>query len=142
MTLDLTMNQSEQQSAQESAQQLVGQLQDAWNAGDGQAFAAPFAEDAHFVTVQGRPIAGRAAIAAGHHGIFTTIYAGSTNTMEMLHCESVADGVQLVQTRNTLSVPAGPLAGVRQAIGTLVLRATQTGWEILSSQNTLVEEAR
>jgi uncharacterized protein (TIGR02246 family) len=138
----MTLDQTTQQSAEPSVQQLVSQLQNAWNAGDGPAFAAPFAEDAHFVTVQGRPIAGRPAIAAGHHGIFSTIYAGSTNTMELLHTESVADGVQLAQTRNTLSVPAGPLAGVRQAIGTLVLRATETGWEIVSSQNTLVEEAR
>ena len=134
MTLD--------QTVQQPAEQVVSQLQDAWNTADGEAFAAPFAEQALFVTVQGARIAGRAAIAAGHHGIFTTIYAGSTNTMEVLHTEAVADGVRIVQTRNTLSVPGGPLAGVRQAIGTLVLRAGETGWEIVSSQNILVEEGR
>jgi uncharacterized protein (TIGR02246 family) len=134
MTLD--------QSARSSVEQLVGRLQDAWNAGDGVAFAAPFAAEARFVTVQGIPVNGRAAIAAGHDGIFSTIYAGSTNTMELLHTETVVEGVQLVQTRNTLAVPAGPLAGVRQAVGTLVLRAAGSGWEIVSSQNTLVEESR
>jgi uncharacterized protein (TIGR02246 family) len=137
MTLDQSVH-----TVHQPVEQLVSQLQDAWNTADGEAFAAPFAEQALFVTVQGIRITGRAAIAAGHHGIFTTIYAGSTNTMEVLHTEAVADGVRIVQTRNTLSVPAGPLAGIRQAVGTLVLRATGTGWEIVSSQNTLVEEGR
>jgi uncharacterized protein (TIGR02246 family) len=130
------------QTVQQPVEQLVSQLQDAWNTADGEAFAAPFAEQALFVTVQGIRITGRAAIAAGHQGIFSTIYAGSTNTMEVLHTEAVVDGVRIVQTRNTLAVPGGPLAGVRQAIGTLVLRADGTGWEIVSSQNTLVEEGR
>jgi uncharacterized protein (TIGR02246 family) len=134
MTLD--------QSVQSSVAQLVAQLQDAWNAGDGAAYAAPFAERAQFVTVQGMRVTGRSAIAAGHDGIFSTIYADSTNTMQLVHTEAVAEGVQLVQTLNTLSVPAGPFAGVRQAVGTLVLRDSGSGWEIVSSQNTLVEEGR
>ena len=35
------------------------------------------------MTVQGMRVTGRAAIAAGHQGIFDSIYAGSTNSMEL-----------------------------------------------------------
>jgi uncharacterized protein (TIGR02246 family) len=124
----------------ESMRTVLDQLQDAWNSGDGEAFAAPYADDAEFVTVQGTRVTGRRAIAAGHQGIFDTIYAGSTNSMELLHTHPVTGGVQLALTRNTLSVPAGPLAGVRQALGTVVLRENGAGWEIVSTQNTIIEE--
>ena len=125
-----------------SVRTVIGQLEAAWNSGDGEAFGAPYAEDAEFVTVQGMRVSGRHAIAAGHQGIFDTVYAGSTNSMEVIGHREAADGVRIVLTRNTLSVPAGPLAGVRQAVGTNVLRRTAAGWEIVSTQNTIVEETR
>ena len=59
---------------------VVRQLEAAWNAMDGSAFAAPFADDADFVTIRGEHFRGRPAIAAGHAAIFQTIYAGSTNS--------------------------------------------------------------
>ena len=60
---------------------IVRRLEAAWNTGDGEAFASPFAEDADFVTIRGEHFSGRAAIGAGHAAIFRTIYAGSTNHM-------------------------------------------------------------
>src|SRR5215213_7476556 len=59
---------------------IVIRLQDAWNAGDSKAFAAPFAEDADYVVVNGMRIKGRATIDSGHRGIFDTVYKGSNNT--------------------------------------------------------------
>jgi uncharacterized protein (TIGR02246 family) len=57
---------------------IIRRMQDAWNAGDGVGFAAPFATDADFVNIRGEHFQGQAAIAAGHAEIFRTIYAGST----------------------------------------------------------------
>src|SRR3954471_419763 len=57
---------------------IIGRLEAAWNAMDGSAFAAPFAEDADFVNIRGEHFRGRPAIAAGHAVIFRTIYVGST----------------------------------------------------------------
>jgi uncharacterized protein (TIGR02246 family) len=34
---------------------ILAQLADAWNTGDGAAFAAPFAEDADFIAFEGTP---------------------------------------------------------------------------------------
>lgn len=127
---------------EESIHTVVQGLQDAWNDGDGAAFATPYAEDAEFVTVQGVRVSGRRAIGVGHQGIFNSIYAGSTNTMELIDTRAITDEVSIALTRNTLSVPTGPLAGVRQALGTIVLRRNGSGWEIVSTQNTVVEDYR
>jgi uncharacterized protein (TIGR02246 family) len=126
----------------ETVQTVLDQLQLGWNSGDGEAFATPYVDDAEFVTVQGMRVTGRPAIAAGHQGIFDSIYAGSTNSMELLATHAVSEGVRLMLTRNTLSVPAGPLAGVRRALSTNVLRQTGDGWEIVSTHNTIIEERR
>lgn len=62
-------------------ERIVAQLEAAWNAMDGPAFAARFAFDADFVTIRGEHFRERPAIAAGHSAIFRTNYAGSTNRL-------------------------------------------------------------
>ena len=57
--------------------QVITELERAWNAGDGAAWAANFAEDADFVDVVGRVQQGRDVIASEHQKIFDTIYRGS-----------------------------------------------------------------
>ena len=61
------------EDAESIAAALLRQLEDAWNAGDGAAFGAPFAEDADFVDIRGDHHRGRAAIAQGHRAIFDTV---------------------------------------------------------------------
>ena len=55
------------------AEAITRRLEDAWNAGDGAAFGAPFAADGDFVDIRGELHSGREAIAAGHQQIFDTI---------------------------------------------------------------------
>ena len=57
---------------------VIEQLESAWNAADGAAYAAPFMPDADFVNVRGELHSGADNIGAGHQGIFNSIYAGST----------------------------------------------------------------
>src|SRR5690242_3770787 len=90
---------------------VLARLETAWNAGDGSAFGAVYAPDASFVTIRGEHIAGRAGIAAGHAGIFGSIYAGSVNRMRVTQVRVVGDDVLLVLSENTLDCPGGPLAG-------------------------------
>ena len=66
------------------ALEVLAHLEAAWNAGDGTAFGDRYTADASFVTVRGEHILGREAIGAGHAGIFSTIYAGSVNRMELV----------------------------------------------------------
>src|SRR5215207_1694094 len=111
-------------------EQIVGRLEAAWNAWDGDAFAAPFADDADFVNVRGEHFRTRSAIAAGHAGIFRTIYAGSTNRYTIESARLLGADVALVHVRAELDGPQGPLAGRHDACFSLVLVRATGGWEI------------
>ena len=50
---------------------------DAWNAGDAEAFAAPFTDEANFVAFEGTHLKGRREIAAFHQQIFDTVVKGT-----------------------------------------------------------------
>ncbi len=116
---------------------IVRQLEAAWNAMDGSAFAAPFAADADFVNIRGEHFCGQGAIAAGHAAIFRTIYAGSTNHCTVEGARLLRPEVALVRVHSTLDVPQGPLAGRQRARFSLVLTKEGGGWEIAALHNTL-----
>ena len=116
---------------------VVGQLEAAWNAMDGSAFAAPFASDADFVTIRGEHFRGRPAIAGGHAAIFRTIYAGSTNQCSIEGARLLRPEVALVHVHSMLDVPRGPLAGRHRARFSLVLTKEAGTWEIAALHNTL-----
>jgi len=116
---------------------LVRQLETAWNAGDGAAFAAPFAVDADFVTIRAEHLQGRPAIARGHAEILRTIYAGSRNRFTLESLRWLRSDVALAHVRAELDAPAGPLAGRHAARFSAVLVRNGTAWEIAAFHNTL-----
>ncbi len=120
---------------------VIARLQDAWNAGDGAGFAAPFAPDADFVNVRGDMHTGRDAIAAGHQQIFDTIYAGSTARYTVRKARELDDGVILAQIDAKLNVPSGPLAGELVGLASLVLVQDVGKYRIAAFHNTLVATA-
>lgn len=121
---------------------IVRQLETAWNAMDGSAFAIPFADDADFVNIRGEHFRGRAAVAAGHVAIFRSIYAGSTNQLTLETARLLRADVALVHVRSVLQAPHGPLAGRHSARFSLVLTREEGGWEIAAFHNTLEAEQR
>jgi uncharacterized protein (TIGR02246 family) len=116
---------------------IVGQLEAAWNAMDGAAFAAPFGGDADFVTIRGEHFRGRSVIAAGHTAIFRTIYAGSRNQCVVEAARLTRRDVALVHVHSLLETPQGPLASRHAARFTLVLTKEPEGWQIAALHNTL-----
>jgi uncharacterized protein (TIGR02246 family) len=122
---------------QAALERIVDQLEAAWNAMDGPAFAAPFASDADFVTIRGEHFRGRPAIAAGHAAIFRTIYAGSTVHFTVEGARLLRPEVALLHVRSVLYAPRGPLAGQHGACFSLVLTNEPGGWEIAALHNTL-----
>lgn len=119
-------------------ERVVGQLEAAWNAMDGAAFAAPFADDADFVNVRGDHAHGRGAIEAGHAGIFRSIYAGSTNEYVVEDVRLLRPDVALTRVRARLRVPQGPLAGEYDARYSAVLTREPNGWQVASFHNTFI----
>jgi uncharacterized protein (TIGR02246 family) len=116
---------------------IVSRLEAAWNAMDGPAFAAPFAEDADFVNIRGDHFRGRDAIAAGHTAIFRTIYAGSTNRYELESARLLRPDVALVHVHAVLNAPQGPLEGEHGARFSMVLTKASGEWTIAAFHNTL-----
>jgi uncharacterized protein (TIGR02246 family) len=118
-------------------ERIVRLIEAAWNAGDGEAFAAPFAQDADFVTIRGEHFRGRPAIGAGHAAIFRTVYAGSTNQLTLEAARLLRPDVALVRVHAMVDAPQGSLAGRHAARFTLVLTKQRGGWEIAALHNTL-----
>ena len=120
-------------------ERLVGELEAAWNTADSDAFAEGFAIDADFVNVYGMYARGRAAIAAGHHFIFTTIYKGSKVEYRVVAARELAAGVALVHVSARLNVPAGTMAGKHEAMWSGVATLLDDGWKFTAFHNTIVK---
>jgi uncharacterized protein (TIGR02246 family) len=117
---------------------VVEQMEQAWNRADGAGFAAVFTDDADFVNIRGEHIEGRVAISHGHQGIFDTIYAGSTNRLQLGRVRQIAPETILAVVSSTLDAPTGPLRGVHQACFTMTLVEHDDRWEVAAFHNTLV----
>ena len=87
---------------QEIVARLAGELERAWNAGDGEAFAGPFTDSADFVNIRGEHFRGRAVIAQGHQAIFDGIYKGSRIHYEPAGGYAIAPAVRVGQVRGHL----------------------------------------
>jgi uncharacterized protein (TIGR02246 family) len=120
------------------ASDIVGELEKAWNAADGEGFGRPFAEDADFVNIRGEHFRTRDAIAKGHQGIFNTIYKGSLVHLQVTSVRAIAPGVLLAHVKSTLTAPTGPLAGEHRTLFSAVLVQDQPNWRIAAFHNTLV----
>jgi uncharacterized protein (TIGR02246 family) len=116
---------------------IVTTLEAAWNAGDGEAFGAPFASDADFVTIRAEHVRGRDAIASGHAGIFWTIYAGSVVRYTVESVRLLRPDVALLHVHAVLDAPSGPLAGKHMSRFSAVLTRDAGGWQIASFHNTV-----
>jgi uncharacterized protein (TIGR02246 family) len=117
---------------------LVQTMQDAWNAADGHAFAAPFADDADFVNVYGMHARSREAIAQGHEHILRGPYAGSTVRYTPETVRLLRPDVALAHVHAVLSVPGGPMAGEHQARYSMVLTGEGGRWQVASFHNTFI----
>jgi uncharacterized protein (TIGR02246 family) len=128
-------------STEEIARRVLTRLESAWNDGDGPAFGSAYAEDAAFVTIRGEHLDGRAGITAGHAGIFATIYAGSTNRMDLIAARPITPDVIVMNSTGTLTAPHGPLQGTHTAMSTSVLVRADDDWLIAATHNTLIQRS-
>nr|WP_232328058.1 SgcJ/EcaC family oxidoreductase [Kibdelosporangium sp. MJ126-NF4]CEL16422.1 hypothetical protein [Kibdelosporangium sp. MJ126-NF4]CTQ90374.1 hypothetical protein [Kibdelosporangium sp. MJ126-NF4] len=104
------------------ANKITDRLAQAWNDGDGAAWAACFTEDADFVDVLGRLTRGRAEISTAAEQILGTIYQGSHLEFQVLSTRELGDGLVLAHTTSMLRVPGGPRAGDTAASQTMLIR--------------------
>src|SRR6476469_514082 len=122
------------------ADAICAAMEAAWNAGDGAAYAANFAEDADFVNVLGHHARGRAEIAAGHEGIFAGVYKDSRNHYRVESLRSLGGDLALMHVGALLEVPEGPLAGTHKALMSIVVHHAGAAPTIVALHNTFVRD--
>ena len=125
--------------ARAAAETIAAALTAAWNAADGEAFAAQFAGDADFVNIFGMHVVGRDEIEKLHQTIFDTIYQGSHNAFTVEEVRALGDHAGIAHIRAHLHVPSGQLAGEIATLATVVLTREGHAWQIVAFQNTRVQ---
>ena len=119
--------------------QIVQQVQDAWNAHDGKAFAAQFATDADYVVVNGMYSKGREAIEQGHTAIFTGIYKDSRNVATVKGVRFLRPDVAVAHVEWNLEFKMNGETKKGHAMNTMIMTKEGGKWSIAAFQNTPIE---
>lgn len=106
---------TEMTTDQKTIRSLIQGVEDGWNNGDGDTFAAPFAEDADYVVVNGRYIQGRSTIAEGHRHLFEHVYPNSHNQATIHSLRFLRDDVAVAHIEWNMRVPMNPVLAERMA---------------------------
>jgi uncharacterized protein (TIGR02246 family) len=112
---------------------------DAWEAGHGEAFAAPFSDDALFVGFDGSVTRGRDQIASTHQELFDRWLKGSRLVEERTEVRFLGADVAIVHAvGGTVMRGKSEPAPERDSIQTLVAVRQAGGWSFVSFQNTRI----
>jgi uncharacterized protein (TIGR02246 family) len=120
---------------------LFQQMIDGWNRGDGQAYAAPFTEDADYVIVDGKHVKGREVIAYGHQYIFNTVFKGSRMKGQVKDIRFLSADIALMHAEGVLQLSGQARTASEQHSTMTIVAIRQTDrWGFTAFHNTLVEE--
>ena len=120
---------------------VVQQAVEAWNSGDGSAYAALFAEDADYVTFGGMHTRGRHAIATEHQQLFDAFLRGSRLALQITNLRFLGPDTALVHAvGGILDQPdQRDVALERRSIQTAVLCRQHDTWRIVATQVTRIQ---
>jgi uncharacterized protein (TIGR02246 family) len=108
-------------------------MTDAWAAGDADAFAAEFTQDASYVIYVGLTYFGRTAIRDAHVPVFQRWQKGTRLSMRVLDTRIVSDGVAVVTTEGGI----GKGATIKHdKVQTFVMVEQDHTWRCAGFQNT------
>jgi uncharacterized protein (TIGR02246 family) len=126
-------------AAEDEVLALHRRVLDAWGAGDAEAFAAPFRDDAVFVAFDGSVLCGRAQIADAHRDLFERWLKGSRLIDERTIVRFLGADTAIVHAvgGTVLRGKASP-APERDSIQTLVAVRDAGGWTFVSFHNTRI----
>jgi uncharacterized protein (TIGR02246 family) len=116
---------------------LHGRMLEAWGAGDGEAFAAPFSDGAVFIGFDGSVMRGRQQIASTHQEVFDRWMKGTRLAEERTEVSFPDPDVAIVHALGgTVMRGKSEPAPERDSIQTLVAARDASGWSFVSFQNT------
>lgn len=136
-------SQDDRKQDEAAIRQIVRQIEAGWNALDGKAFAAPFAENADYVVVNGMHIKGRNIIDQGHAQIFSTIYKDSRNSATVKSIRFLRPDVAVVHVEWNLAFKKGGEQIKNHAYSTMFMTKENGKWSVAAFQNTpILTESR
>jgi uncharacterized protein (TIGR02246 family) len=133
-------NQSEHTQADETALRQLFQAQtEAWAAGDAEAYAALFTEDADYIAFDGVNQKGRAAIIASHKPLFEKFLKGSRLTGDLVNICFLAPNVALVHAIGSI-IDAGRSTPKPERLSSQTMVAVKENgeWRFRAFHNTRV----
>lgn len=113
-----------------SIRSLLARLYEAWARGDGDGYAACFAEKSDYITFNGMHLHGRAESAELHGALFRSVFKAAKLSAEIESIELLSSTVALVHTAGS---------GRKKSYQTYVVVKSDDGWLIRSFQNTRVQ---
>jgi uncharacterized protein (TIGR02246 family) len=130
-----------QKSQDEAAIRAVVQsLADAWTAGDGGKFGAPFVTDADYTVWNGIYLSGREAIAQGHQQIFDTFYKDTKLQFDIRKIRFLGDTVAIVHTFGRMVKKSEEFPKEPQVVPVFVMSRENGKWQIIAFQNTTIQK--
>jgi len=118
---------------QDTIQASFDRMTDAWAAGNADAFAAEFTEDASYVIYVGLTYFGRTAIRDAHVPVFQRWQKGTRPSMAVLDTRIVADGAAVVTTEGGI----GKGRTIKHdKVQTFVMVENNHAWQCAAFQNT------
>jgi uncharacterized protein (TIGR02246 family) len=115
---------------------LYQQIIDGWNRGSGDAFAAPFAEDADFVAFDGSYFKGRQEIASFHQMLFDTFLKGTRLVGKVRSVRFLTPDVAVMHAvGGTVMQGQSGIEPERNSIQTLVVTKRDGDWYLAAFQN-------
>jgi uncharacterized protein (TIGR02246 family) len=134
-----TRAEQERAADERAIRALHGRVLDAWGAGDGEAFAAPFSDDALFIGFDGSLMRGREQIASTHQEVFDRWMKGTRLVEERTEVRFVGPDVAIVHALGgTVMRSKSEPTPERDSIQTLVAVRDAGGWSFVSFQNTRI----
>ena len=128
---------------EEAVRDLYRELMDGWNRGDGEAFAAVFAEDGDLVAFDGTHFEGRAEIASFHQELLDRWMKGTRLIGRVKDVRFLSPDVALMHAvGSTIMRGKSESSPERDSIQTLVAVRHDGEWRLAAFQNTRLRMMR
>jgi uncharacterized protein (TIGR02246 family) len=126
--------------AEDAVRDVLIRVREAWEHGDGEAYASLFSHDAQFVTATGKRMHGRKSIAKESQEILNTFFKGSKLGRSYSHPDNlrfITPDVVLVETAGSVLFPGETEDMVApNGVMTIVVARQDDAWRIVSFHNT------
>jgi uncharacterized protein (TIGR02246 family) len=119
---------------------LYQQMIDGWNAGNGDAFAAPYTDDSDFIGFDGTYMKGRQEIASFHQMLFDKFLKGSRLIGKIRSVRFVTmDVAIMIAVGGTVMAGQSDIEPERNSIHTIVAVKRDSNWYFSAFQNSRVQ---